>query len=163
MTRKIFNTYKELANQMIENSSDGKVSYAILFYDEAIELTKSIISLCPDIKCGGIDISPEEYKGYYLEYFVSLSEDMVLDVEAAWHEKNQWHPAGYLGFDADIVYITPNANMDVIKNIEKHKCYEIDFYDLNDENQDVDDLDRKKNDILDDLDLLYFLFTLFDI
>lgn len=169
MKKIVFNSCEAMAVNMIENACDGKITYTILFYDEAIEVMRHIISLSPDISFGGINITPVEYNGYDKEYFVVLSDDLTLDIEPAWHEKNQYHNAGYLGFDSDLIYIDSNANHDVLKDIELYKCYDAFIDEDNPHTEHEECCERCKrekcqeNESESSIDLIDAIFALLDI
>lgn len=126
MKRIEFNTYEDLVDKMIEVAEMGGSVYAICFIDDANEIVKELLSR-DETMIAGINMAPEEYNGYEKEYYISLDADMLVDVEPAWHDKNQYADAGYLWFDAEAVFIVGDANSKIIKDIDKTKCYEIDF------------------------------------
>lgn len=126
MKKVTFNRYEEIVEQMLDIASEGEVVYTICFLDDAIGIMRQLLSH-DETTIGGINIAQEEYAGYDKEYFVSIDGDYIVDVEPAWHEDNEYHKAGYLGFDAEKVFVVGDANSAVIKCIDKDKCTEIEF------------------------------------
>lgn len=118
--------YKELAQKMIDLSEVGETAYAVCFYDDAICIMKELMKN-DNIDIASVVISPFEYNGYEKEYYISLDGNSVLDIEPAWHDDNEYHKAGYLWFDADVVYIDSNANSAILKCIDDSHCVETEF------------------------------------
>ena len=98
-----FNDYTEIGEYMYEKANDGCNITATLFLEDTIGLMRDLMSY-EDIEIGGIDVAQMEYNGYSKEYYVTLSEDLVLDVEPAWNVK------GYLSAEPDIMLIDGNAS-----------------------------------------------------
>lgn len=113
-----FINYAEVSEYMLEKAKCGKNVTATLFLDEAIELMRNLMSY-EEIEVGCIEIEQEEYNGYSKEYYVSLSNDMVLIVEQAWCKE------GYLYAEPDIMLIDGDANSKILKGIPDDKCREI--------------------------------------
>lgn len=121
-----FNSYTELVDEMINVANDGCVAYAICFFDDAKNIVKELLSR-DNTEIAGLNISEPSYCDYNKEYFISIDGDMLIDVEPGWHEKNEYHEAGYLWYDAEKVFIVGDANSAAIKDIDKEKCFEIEF------------------------------------
>lgn len=113
-----FNDYTEIGEYMYEKANDGCNITATLFLEDTIGLMRDLMSY-EDIEIGGIDVAQMEYNSYSKEYYVTLSEDLVLDVEPAWNVK------GYLSAEPDIMLIDGNASSTIIKDIPHSKCREI--------------------------------------
>lgn len=122
----------DLAKEMIEKAYDGKTVYAVLFYDEAIELMRCAME-CLDVEPCDIEIAPEEVSGYDKEYYIVLDADMVLHVQPAWHEKNEYFGEGYYDFDADCVYIDGDASSAILRGQNLENCFEIVWEDEDDD------------------------------
>lgn len=126
MEKITFKNHINLVERMMEDAEKGDVAYAVCFLDDAVEVMRELLKY-DGTTVGGIEISQEDYNGYSKEYYVSIDGDMIVDVAPAWHEANEYNPAGYYWFDAEKIYIVGEANSAIIKNIEKEKCYEIEF------------------------------------
>lgn len=122
----IFNSYTELVDKMMEVANDGGTAYTICFFEDAKEIIKELLSR-EETEIAGMTISEPAYCGYNKEYFISVDGDMLIDVEPAWHDKNEFHEAGYLWYDAEKVFVVGEANSAVIQCIDKEKCFEIEF------------------------------------
>lgn len=139
MKRIVFNDHSTLAAVMLESAKHGKTVYAALFYDDAVALMREFMKI-PSINCGGIDISPYDYNGYDMEYYVSIDSDFLLNVEEAYGEANKYHGGGYKLYDADEVYVDGKASSAIIAFIDESKCFEISFsYDEDDDDEYFDE------------------------
>lgn len=114
----LFNNHKELSDYMIDNALDGLYTVAVLFYEDAIRLTKELM-INAGVEAIALDIEPTEYNGYDKEYYVSLNEDMTVFVEPAFVDGR------YLDAEADLTLIDGNANSAILKHIQGIKCFEI--------------------------------------
>lgn len=126
MEKIVFEDYKSLVDRMMEVAEKGDTAYAVCFFDDAIEVMRELLKH-DETTIGGIDIATEEYRGYSKEYYISVDGNMIVDVEPAWHEANEYNPEGYYWFDAEKIFIVGEANSSIIKNVDKNKCYEIEF------------------------------------
>ena len=115
--------FYSLASAMHKHASNGNNVYALLYYDDAIELMRTLL-LYRDISIGGIDIAQFDYKGYDKEYFVSLT-GMILDIEPAWAEACEYHDAGYLGYEPDLIFMSGDVHSSLLKDQDPEICYEI--------------------------------------
>ena len=120
-----FNDYDAFAMRMVNDVMNGKWTAAVLFFDDAAELVKAIIRTEKDIDIYDIDLNSEMVMGYNREYLVSINEDFVLAVNPLWHEDNEYHKAGYLGFDADVCYVDGDAHNAAIWCVDRDACYEV--------------------------------------
>lgn len=126
MDKIVFNDYIGLAHKMIETAESGGTAYAVCFFDDAVGILKELMSI-DEVTVGSISITDEEYDGYTKEYYVSIDGDYIVDVQPAWHDKNDYHDAGYYGFEAEDVFIDGDANSAILKVIDNATCYEIEF------------------------------------
>lgn len=134
----IFNSYTELVDRMMEVANDGGTAYTICFFEDAKAIIKELLSR-EGTQIASLNISEQSYCGYNKEYFISIDGDMLIDVEPAWHDKNEFHDAGYLWFDAEKVFVVGEANSAVIKCIDNEKWFEIEF-DFSDSDKEFEDL-----------------------
>ncbi len=124
MERLYISSYDALADIMYKKALQNETTYAVLFYDEAIELLRHLMKY-QEIDINSLDAATGEYNGYYKEYVVSLSYEMQLDIEPAWHEANKYAPAGYLWIgSADVIFIDGDAKSSILKGVEAN-TYEI--------------------------------------
>ena len=126
MRKIVFNSYAELVDNMMDVANDGGTAYAICFFDDAKAVVKELLSR-EETDIGGIEISEPCYRGYNKEYYISVDGDFLVDVEPAWHDKNEHNDAGYLWYDCEAVYVVGDANSASIKHMDKSKCFEIEF------------------------------------
>lgn len=152
MKRKVFETYKSLANTMVSEAQHGNYIVAVLLYYDAKELMGELLKN-EEVDFESINIEPEWYGGYDKEYYVSLADDMVACVEPAFRDGD------YLSADADITLISGDASSKIIKDIPEKKCVEIYvrdsiyYYD-----EDIDD--DYISDVLDEIpELFQFIFS----
>lgn len=148
MDRMTFNTYNELAEYMFTKADDGYNITSTLFVGDAMELLKMLMRY-EEIDIGEINISQPEYNGYDKEYYISLSSDMTLNVQAAQVD------GIYIYAEPDIMLIHGDASSSIIKTMNLDDCVEIyirdgicsdNAYAENDEDYDYD-----KNDVFDTL------------
>ena len=108
----------KLANSMISHAKNGKLVYAVLFYEESAELIKELLGQ-NKISVMSLNIDNPEFNGYFDEYYVALDDDMRLWVEPAFVKGN------YLGFLSDILYIDGDANSRIIIDNPINTCIEL--------------------------------------
>ena len=119
---KIDNFYT-LASIMHKNADGNKSIYALCNYEDAVELMRTLL-LYRDVTVGSIKIAQFEYNGYGKEYFVELNGN-TLDVEPAWHEKNEYRDAGYLWYEPDLILVCGDVHSSLLKDQDPSICYEI--------------------------------------
>lgn len=147
MDRLFIENYDDLADIMVKDAERGKISYAILFYDEAIELMRSIMDY-EDISVNSIEAGCCEFNGYGKEYIVSLTDELLLDVEPAWREANEYVGAGYVSIEfVDAVYVDREVNSAVLSNVDSNVCYELVVDGCCDEDEDLDDVDNSSKEM----------------
>lgn len=118
MKKKVFKDYKDLSEYMYAKASDGINITATLFFEDTISLIKELL-LNDDIEIGGINIAQEEYTGYSKEYYITLSDDLILDVAPAHNGKL------YLNAEPDMMLIHGDASSSIIRDIDDDICREI--------------------------------------
>ena len=118
----IYKNIKDLADRIISQSRNKKMVYAVLFYDEASALVKELLKQ-EDVCISYIDICDPTINGYDKEYYVILTEELELCAEEAYFETND--RKGYLGFDADVLYIDGRANSRITIDNDIGLCFEI--------------------------------------
>ena len=128
MDRLYIDDFMVLADIMHKKAMQRKTTYAILFFDEAIELMRKLTTY-NDIDVHSIELTTGDFNGYFKEYIVALSSDMMLDIEPAWHGANEYLPEGYLWIgSADTIYIDGDASSSILKDVEGN-VYELVFAD----------------------------------
>ena len=145
MDRMIFNTYNELAEYILTKASDGYNITSTLFVGDAMELLRTLIQY-EEIDIGEINISQPEYNGYNKEYYISLSNDMILNVQAAQVDN------GYIFAEPDIMLIHGDASSSIIKTMNLDDCIEIYIRDsVSGDDIYNEDYNYNENDVLDTL------------
>lgn len=153
------NSALEVAINMLEEASEGKYVYSVLFYEEAVAVMRVLLN-DNDIDIFTVDICDPECNGYEKEYYLTLDPEMVLSCEPAWHEKNEYHDAGYLKFDADVIYIDGEAKSKILECCDSDaEVTELDLSDcqlypayLDDEEYDDEDYEDDDCDFDEDCD-----------
>jgi len=140
----------ELADIIYDQAADGNWVYATLFYDDATELMRALLDY-EDVSVQCIDIADDTIDGYNKEYHVALDPNLSLAVEHAWQDKNEWNEAGYLYFEADVLYIDGSANYAVVKRQGNPEC---DVYELEIEDSIEFDDESDESDFCSLLDFL---------
>lgn len=118
MERIAFAQIGDLAEYMINRVEDKGYVVATLFFDNAVELMRSLL-LYEEVQVGTIDISDFEYDGYMDEYYVSLMDDYTLCIERALADDK------YLRTDAAILLLDGNAKYAVAEANDESECVEI--------------------------------------
>ena len=118
MKKKVFEDYNDLSEYMYIKASDGANITTVLFFEDAKFLVKALL-LNDDVEIGGIDIADEEYNGYTKEYYITLSDDLILDVTPAHNGE------AYLNPEPDVMLIHGDASSSIIKHIDDNICSEI--------------------------------------
>lgn len=138
MDRLYIDDFAVLADIMHKKAMQRKTTYAILFFDEAIELMRKLTTY-NDIDVHSIELTTGDFNGYFKEYIVALSSDMMLDIEPAWHGANEYVPEGYLWIgSADTIYIDGDASSSILKDVEGN-VYELVFSDDEYDDEDIED------------------------
>lgn len=118
MERSIFRDCSELSEFMIDRAQDGYYVVAALYYKEAKELLRELL-LYEDVDTELIEIEPVENNGYDKEYYIALTDDMIVNVERAYKYGR------YLQTDADLLLVDSEANSKIIAELDPKKCREI--------------------------------------
>lgn len=118
MERIAFAQIGDLAEYMINRVEDKEYIVAALFFDEAVELMRSLL-LYEEVQVGTIEISNFEYDGYTDEYYVSLMDDYTLCVERALSNEK------YLGTDAALLLLDGDVKYAIVEANERSECVEI--------------------------------------
>lgn len=152
----------DLAEYMLEHASDGLNVDAVLFYDDAASLMREI--LLYDVDTGYIEIAKSIYAGYTKEYYVTLSDDMVLSVEPAMSDGK------YKTSEPDLMIIDGNASHHIVDDVPVDICRELTLCESNpddgcddccgdcsvcDSGSDEDEFEDKIDDLLDNASLVY--------
>lgn len=148
-----FENHEDLAEFMMDIvKEDEKIVYAVLFYEDARQLLKELASYNETI-IGNIELTDPLNKGYNKEFYVILDSEYRIDVEEAWHDKNEYHDQGYYWFgDKDVLALVhSDVNSKVIEATDGSTCYEIEI---------EEDLEKSFKDIEkeDFFDFLEFCF-----
>ena len=115
-----------LADIMQDAAYSGKVVYAALFYEEAIELMRCLLDSI-NVDVDAINIAPGDVNGYYKEYYISLDPDLILNIEPAWQGEDSCNENGYLWFDADMLFIDARASSSILIGQDSDNCYQLEF------------------------------------
>lgn len=118
MERKFFKNHKELADFMFRTSQDGLYTVAVLFYDDAMHVTRELLGNKETIP-EAIEIKPQEYNGYDREYYVSITEDMIVSAEPAYCSNR------YLRADADLTLLDGSISAEIINYVDSDSCIEV--------------------------------------
>ena len=121
----IIETYDDLAQTMLQCSGYGVLISAILPYEGARQLVKELATY-EDTSIGSLELYDSMWDGYDKEYCVCVDDDMQISVEKAWHDKNEFHKAGYYDFDNELVFISADSDTgELLKHITNSLCYEV--------------------------------------
>ena len=118
MERIAFAQIGDLAEYMINRVEDKEYIVAALFFDDAVELMRSLL-LYDGVQVGTIEVSNFEYDGYKDEYYVSLMDDYTLCVERALSNEK------YLGTDAALLLLDGDVKYAIVEANERSECIEI--------------------------------------
>lgn len=129
MRRKIFDSYEELSDYMVDMAQNGLYTVAVLFYEDAIKLLRELM-LYTEVDVESLEIMPPEHEGYEKEYYISIADDMIVSVEPAYVGDK------YLDAEADLTLIDGEASSTILKHIPDNKCREIYIF------EDLDDRDK---------------------
>lgn len=108
----------DLAEYMINRVEDKEYIVAALFFDNAVELMRSLL-LYDEVRIGTIEISDIEYDGYTGEYYVSLMDDYTLCVERALSDNK------YLRTDAALLLLDGDVKYAIVEANDASECVEI--------------------------------------
>ena len=118
MERLYFENYETLSEYMLEMAESGEHIVAALFYADALKLLRELM-IFEEVEPIGIEIEPEDYSGYDREYYVSVNEDLQIDIEKAYRNDR------YLFTDPDILLAYGEVHSALLKDIPDRQCKEI--------------------------------------
>lgn len=113
-----FDNVADLAEYMINRVEDKEYIVAALFFDNAVELMRSLL-LYDEVRIGTIDIADFEYDGYTDEYYVSLMDDYTLCVERALSDEK------YLRTDSALLLLDGDVKYAIVEANDESDCIEI--------------------------------------
>lgn len=129
MEKKNFKNYDELAAFMVEHKKEQEFVTAIVFYDDARMLLRSLFEF-PGVEAGFIELESPEYGGYNQEYFVSLDSDDLIWVEKAYKYDR------YLDCGAYMILIDSDASSRLCMSDSGAIYYEISIGEETDDSKD---------------------------
>ena len=134
MERIIFDSYEELAIELLSNAGEEINVCAVMFYDGARKLLKELL-MFENVQISDIDLSSIEQSGYAKEYIISV-ENRSVSVSPAWADKchtsfqDEPLPAGYFTIDEfQFVYLDGDVNSKILKSIKGAICKEFEVDD----------------------------------
>ena len=107
--RTYFKDMKNLAEFMRKMSETGTVM-AVFHYNDACKLLTEIMGLHPDFSVISIELHDGDYDNYYDEYYITLS-----DFDGGLYVEPGKRGDIFLGFDADLLILSPDASSAVVK------------------------------------------------
>lgn len=148
MERIAFAQIADLAEYMISRVEDKEYIVATLFFNNAVELMRSLL-LYEEVRVGAIEISDLEYDGYTDEYYVSLMDDYTLCVERAFSNDK------YIRTDAALLLLDGDAKYAIVDANEASECVEIAIGDDDYEEPDCTDISEVIDGIFDAVKLVF--------
>lgn len=130
---------KELAQRMYHDAMSGKRTDAYLYYDSAIVLIKELLSIT-NVTLYHAEIWDCEWDDYEREYIVALTPEFELHIQKAWHETNEYYPAGYLYNESDVFYMDESAHSAILRRINED-CVTYEVRVCDDANEYTDELE----------------------
>ena len=118
MDRLYFDDYIDMAEYMYDEASDDVYIVAVLYYNDAIQLLRELLSF-DDVEISALEIEPPFYNGYDREYFISIDEYKTLSVEPA------YVGGRYLNTDADKLLLGGDVHANAMADSPIENCYEI--------------------------------------
>lgn len=123
-----FDDVYDLGSYMYSLSYEfGDITCAVLFYEDAIELTKYLLQ-DDGVKISSVNILPEQ--DYVKEYYITLDYDCSLSVEPVYRDGE------YIENEVDKMYFDGGASS-AIAMINDCKKYELSFDLAEDDEEDV--------------------------
>ena len=134
MKTKTYNSYDDISVDLLDVALDGQMACAVMKYDNAVKLLKSLLTFT-DTATEIINIEPPEWDNYFDEYLISV--DKRDDGVCICCEKEVVNGT-YLGFDASLLIIASDCHYGIVyKNELPEHCVieaiiseEADEYDL---------------------------------
>lgn len=122
MEQLYYKSYKEFVGNVAEKYDGiaGKDKFddisIIAKYSEAKQIIRELIFIGYDIS--SIEISDEEFDGYYDEYIISLGMDKV------WCEKFK-RSTGYITDISTVIFVMDNCSSGVLSHLNSNEIYEV--------------------------------------
>lgn len=148
MERIAFAQIGDLAEYMINRVEDKEYIVTALFFDDAVELMRSLL-LYDEVQIGTIEIADFEYDGYTDEYYVSLMDDYTLCVERALSDEK------YLRTDAALLLLDGDVKYAIVEANDESECIEIVIGDDDCEESDCTNSDEMIDRIFDAIKLVF--------
>lgn len=148
MERIAFAQIGDLAEYMINRVEDKEYIVTALFFDDAVELMRSLL-LYDGVRIGTIEIADSEYDGYTDEYYVSLMDDYTLCVERALSDEK------YLRTDASLILLDGDVKYAIVEANDESECIEIVIGDDDCEEPDCTDSTEVTDRIFDAIKLVF--------
>lgn len=132
--------FADFIDDILEELDCDDIITIIGHYEFAKALFRELIFCGFDIGCC-VELEEPDIDNYHNEYFVDIREGNV-SVEKAWHEKNEWHDAGYLTCMSKVVFVHEDCNSKVLEKINSELVFEVAVENYGD---DLDDMDCDEN------------------
>jgi len=122
MDRIVIEDVYDVAEIMIDEIREGHETTFIGLYDDVSEIIKDLV-ICSDyeVNIERIDLEPVEFDGYDKEYYVSLTKNMKLWCEKAYHSEHEC----YLFDETDVVFIADDCNSKILDRVDCNRIYEV--------------------------------------
>lgn len=155
VTKLVFDDYESLAEYICETAvEEKKTIYTALLYDDAKKLLNEL-ALFEDSELDNIEIHEPFWQGYEREFYIVVDEELHINVEVAYHEKNEYHDACYYRFGDEevIALLGSDTNCKLLDAVDGAcRIYEIEIIDSFNEDDDkylncfCDKCDAKQKD-----------------
>ena len=116
MERSIFKNCSELSEFMIDRAQDGYYVVAALYYNETKDLLRELL-LYEDVDTELIEIEPVENNGYDKEYYVALTDNMIVTVERAYKYGRLLQTLTKRNVEKSILATNQKCHLQIIMNI----------------------------------------------
>lgn len=114
-----FKSYEEIAAFMTATAHDEEKDVcAIVFFEDAAKLIREIL-LFDDVTISFLELHDEEWNGYNKEFYVTLTSEMELFVEAAFRD------GIYICPGVSLALVDGDANSKVLQSLEDADRIEI--------------------------------------
>lgn len=133
MKAEYFRNHEKLSDYMIKQAENGFYTVAALFYDDAMKLVRELLRY-DDVVVEALEILPEEYNGYDKEYYVSVTEDLIVSAEPAYRDGK------YLYADGEITLLEGSISSEILKYVGIQSSIEITIGNSYDYEYEDDDL-----------------------
>lgn len=144
----VFENYKDLARDMIEESGHKKTISAFCLYDVTCKLIKELLMQDSNIEIRQIIIHDYEYSGYDKEYQITIYDGELYCRPEFGRISDGYRQDRYLDTYADISYIHSDCNSKILNYIECKETYEFEINEDNEcDNTDCSDHDEKYGEV----------------